>query len=255
MELTDPQWSLVEPLIPVPKTRKDGRGRPWKPARLVLEGIIWVLRTGAPWRELPSRYPAYQTCHRRFQQWVAEGTLRRVFAGLGAELDVGRGDEAFIDGTYAAAKKGGLCVGRCRAGRATKVMAMADDRGLPMSIFIADGSRHDVVLTDATLDSAIVDILPARLIGDKAWDSGKLQESLRTERFIELIAPKRGGKRPSRRRQDGRSLRRARRRWMVERLFAWLKNFRRIETRWEYKADNYLGMLHLGCIIVLLRQL
>lgn len=134
-------------------------------------------------------------------------------------------------------------------------MAIADERGLPMSIYIADGSRHDVVLTDATLDAAIVDVLPPRLIGDKAWDSGKLQQALRTERNIELIAPKRGGKRPSRRKQDGRALRRARRRWMVERLFAWLKNFRRIETRWEYKADNYLGMLHLGCIIVLLRQL
>ena len=228
MELSDSQWAFVEPLIPVPKRREDGRGRPWKPARLVLDGILWVLRTGAPWRDLPSCYPGHQTCHRRFQQWVASGILRNVLEALADHLDVGRGDEAFIDGTYATAKRGGACVGRCRAGRATKIMAIADHRGLPMSVHIAEGSRHDVVLTDATLDAAVVDELPRCLIGDKAWDSAKLQRSLLAERDIELIAPKRGGKRPSKRKQDGRSLRRARRRWLVERLFAWLESFRRL---------------------------
>lgn len=133
-------------------------------------------------------------------------------------------------------------------------MAIADQEGLPLSVCIADGSRHDVVLTDSVLDAAFIDTLPPRLIGDKAWDSAKHQNALKTERAIELIAPKKGGKRPSKRRQDGRALRRARRRWKVERLFAWLKNFRRLVTRWESKADNYLGMLYLGCILILLRQ-
>lgn len=108
MELSFDQWKIVEPLIPKPKTRKDGRGRPWKPARLVLDAIVWILRTGAPWRYLPSRYPSYQTCHRRFQQWVEDGTLRAVLECLAAELRVGWCDEAFIDGTYAAEKKGVL---------------------------------------------------------------------------------------------------------------------------------------------------
>ena len=255
MELTYRQWKLLEPLIPQPKVRKDGRGGRWKSARLVLDGIVWILRTGAPWRYLPSRYPSYQTCHRRFQQWVGDGTLRAVVQRLVSDLGVGLSDEAFIDGSYAAAKNGGLCVGRCRAGRATKIMALADHRGLPLSVCIADGSRHDGVLTDSVLDASFVDELPPRLIGDKAWDSAKHQQALETERQIELIAPKKGGQRPSRRRQDGRALRRVRRRWKVERLFAWLKNFRRLVIRWEYKADNYLGMLYLGCIIILLRQL
>lgn len=99
-----------------------------------------------------------------------------------------------------------------------------------------------------------MDELPPRLIGDKAWDSAKHATALRLERGIELIAPKRGGKRPSKRKQDGRSLRRYRRRWKVERLFAWLKQFRRIATRWERKAENYLGFLHLGCAVILLRS-
>ena len=133
-------------------------------------------------------------------------------------------------------------------------MALADSKGLPLSITIADGSRHDVSLTDQTLDACLLEDLPAKLIGDKAWDSAKLQEQLARERNVELIAPKRGGSRPSKRKQDGRSLRRSRRRWKVERLFAWLKRFRRLVTRWEHKAENYLGFLQLGCVLILLRQ-
>jgi len=151
-------------------------------------------------------------------------------------------------------QKRGPDVGKCRAGKATKVMAIADRDGLPLAVAIAGGNRHDVVLTDRTLDAAFVDELPPRLIGDKAWDSAKHALALKTERNIELIAPTRGGARPSKRKQDARSLRRYRRRWKVERLFAWLKQFRRIGVRWEHKSTNYLGFLHLGCAIILLRQ-
>ena len=100
MDLTDAQWNTVKRLIPRLPRRTDGRGRPWKPNRIVLDGIVWVLRTGAPWRYLPSRYPSYQTCHRRFVKWVADGTLLRVLTHLCAQFNVGRGAEAFIDGTY-----------------------------------------------------------------------------------------------------------------------------------------------------------
>ena len=108
-------------------------------------------------------------------------------------------------------------------------------------------------LVDQTLDEAFTDEIPAKLIADKAFDSEKLSKSLREERNVELISPKRSNS--HRRRQDGRALRRYKRRWKVERLFAWLKQLRRIATRWEHKADNYLGFVHLGCIVVLLRQL
>ena len=134
-------------------------------------------------------------------------------------------------------------------------MALADGDGLPLSISIADGNRHDVVLTDQTLDAAFIDELPKYLIGDKAWDSRKHEVLLLEQRGLELIAPKRRGENPSKRRQDGRKLRRARRRWKVERLFAWLQNFRRLVTRWEYKDENFLGFLQLGCVVILLRQL
>lgn len=134
-------------------------------------------------------------------------------------------------------------------------MAIADRDGLPISISIADGSRHDVALTDQALDEAFVDELPRNLIGDKAWDSAKHHRKLKAERDVELIAPKKGGKRPSKRKQDGRRMRRYKRRWKVERLFAWLQNFRRLVVRWERKDTNFLGFLQLGCLVILLRHL
>src|SRR5213593_2066564 len=81
-DLTDLQWAILDALIPEPPRRKDRRGRPWKSRRSVLNGILWVLRTGAPWADLPERYPSYQTCHRRFQQWVRSGIMRGVLEAL-----------------------------------------------------------------------------------------------------------------------------------------------------------------------------
>jgi len=133
-------------------------------------------------------------------------------------------------------------------------MALADSTGLPLAVTIAPGNRHDCTLVEETLDVAFVDELPEKLIADKGFDSRPLQERLRAERDIELVAPTRGGIRASRRKQDGRSLRRYRRRWKVERLFAWLKQFRRISTRWDRSAQNFLGFVLLGCMVILLRQ-
>jgi transposase len=109
-----------------------------------------------------------------------------------------------------------------------------------------------VTLVAPTLDSRFVDALPLRLIGDRAYDADPLDEAL-LELGIEMIAPhRRGRKRPKA--QDGRPLRRFRRRWKVERLFAWLGNFPRLVVRYERHALNYLGFVLLGCILILLRQ-
>jgi transposase len=108
-ELTDLQWAILDTLIPEPPRRKDGRGRPWKSRRSVLNGILWVLRTGAPWADLPERYPSYQTCHRRFHQWVRSGIMQGFLEALAEDPRIqGRLDvrEALIDGSFAQAKKG-----------------------------------------------------------------------------------------------------------------------------------------------------
>jgi transposase len=109
MDLTNKQWEVLEPLIPDPARRADGRGRPWRDSRDVLNGILWVLRTGAPWRDLPERYPPYQTCHRRFQQWNEDGVLDEILRALAEDLKEQGGldlSECFIDGTFVSAKKG-----------------------------------------------------------------------------------------------------------------------------------------------------
>ena len=220
----------------------------------MVHAILWVLRTGAPWADLRSRYPPYQTCHRWFQTWSKVGRLKRLLATLALQIRQRRvidDTEGNIDGSYAPAKKGGECVGKCRAGNATKIMALADSSGLPIAVAIADGSRHDVALVDETLNEAVTNELPTRIIGDKAFDSAKLAAALCDERNIELIAPKRN--RSHRRVQDGRALRRYRRRWKVERLFSWLKRLRRIAVRWERNADNYLGFVQLAAALVILR--
>ena len=111
MELTDAQWEVLKPLVE-PKTFGSRRGRPWADTRSVLEGVLWILRTGAQWAELPrDKFPPYQTCHRRFQQWVGEGTLVEVLRGLAKDL-LARGQldlaETFVDATFAGAKKGAV---------------------------------------------------------------------------------------------------------------------------------------------------
>ena len=108
MDLTDAQWAVLEPTFR-PRRRPDGRGRPWADPRAVMNGVLWVLRTGAPWHDLPPRYPPYQTCHRRFQQWQRSGRLDRLLQRLAEDLrDRGKIDlsEAFVDATFAGAKKG-----------------------------------------------------------------------------------------------------------------------------------------------------
>src|SRR5258706_13783662 len=97
MDLTDEQWTVLEPLIGELPRRADGRGRPWRSSREVLNGILWILRTGAQWADLPDRYPPYQTCHRRFQPWGRDGTLERVLEAL-ARSAKDRGERVLSDG-------------------------------------------------------------------------------------------------------------------------------------------------------------
>ena len=132
-------------------------------------------------------------------------------------------------------------------------MAISDSHSLPLAIHVASASPGETTLVDATLEQSFLREWPDRLIGDRAYDSDPLDQHLHDAYDIELIAPNRSNRRG--RTEDCRALRRYKRRWTVERLFAWLHNFRRIVTRWERSADNFLGMIHLGCAVILLRHL
>jgi transposase len=123
MDITDTQWNLIQKFIPEDAVREDGRGRPWSDQRKVLNGILWVLRTGAPWKDLPEHYGAYQTVHRRFQQWTKRGVMETVLQGLARDLHERGGldlSECFMDGSFAAAKKGASKWAKPSGARASK---------------------------------------------------------------------------------------------------------------------------------------
>ena len=131
-------------------------------------------------------------------------------------------------------------------------MAIADASGLPVAIDIQSASPHEIKLVEATIKSRFIKRAPKRLIGDKAYDSDPVDQRLLKEHSTKLIAPhKANRKRPKT--QDGRVLRRYKRRWKIERFFAWLHNFRRLVVRYEFHARNFLAMLQLACAIILLR--
>jgi transposase len=143
-------------------------------------------------------------------------------------------------------------VGKTKRGKGTKIMAVATVASVPLAVTVDSASPHESKLVDETLAGSFLDQLPERLIGDKAYDSDPLDRHLEQEYGIEMIAPNRENRSQT---QDGRRLRRYKRRWAVERLFAWLQWFRRLVTRYEYHAENFLGMLRLGCMKIMLRFL
>ena len=107
-------------------------------------------------------------------------------------------------------------------------------------------------LVEETLEKRFIPDIPERLIGDKAYDSDPLDERL-LQQGIEMIAPhKSNRKKPAT--QDGRPLPRYARRWKIERRFAWLQNFRRIQVRHDRSLNNYLAFVLLGCMIIFLRN-
>ncbi|MFM6437409.1 MAG: IS5 family transposase, partial [Microcystis panniformis] len=249
MNISDNQWEVIFPLLPSPKSGEGNKGRPAKDQREVLNGILWICRTGAQWNELPSKYPPYQTCHRYFQKWVKAGVWEKVLWALARDLkDRGKIDitECFIDGTFASAKKGGFAIGKTKKGKGTKIMAIADASGLPLSVWTTGASTHEVKLVEQTIEHRFIKEKPKRIIGDLAYDSDPLDEKLKKKK-IKLIAPHKRNRKKMRT-QDGRELRRYCKRWRVERLFAWIQNFRRCVVRYEYKPENYLDFVQLACV-------
>ena len=133
-------------------------------------------------------------------------------------------------------------------------MAIVSAEGLPISVSTASASPHEVTLVIQTLEDRHVEELPARLIGDMAYDSDQLDAELAEEWKIEMIAPHRSNRvRPAT--QDGRPMRRYRKRWKVERFFAWLGNSRRVLVRHDFHWANYLGWVQLASILMLLAHL
>ena len=255
LRLSTDQWERIREHFPEEHIPEGRAGRKPVPARHILEAVLWILNTGAQWHMLPQCYPNYKTVHRRFQHWCQSEVLRNVLTDLANALrDEGAMDESecFIDATFASAKGGGDEIGKTKRGKGVKIMAIVDRHGLPLAVSTHAANHHEVTLVQLSFDFCMIEAKPDNLIGDRAYDSDKLDEELRQE-GIEMIAPHRSNrKRPKT--LDGRRLRRYERRWLVEWFFAWIQWQRRLLVRWEYYAANFLGFVQLASISILLKR-
>ena len=143
-------------------------------------------------------------------------------------------------------------VGKTKRGKGTKIIVLADGKGLPLAATIASARPHEVTLIEPLLGERQLRRRPQRLIYDTAADSDPLRQRL-ARRGIELICPYRKN-RKKQSTQDGRSFRRYRKRWKIERSIGWLQNFRRLVTRYEHHAELFQGFVHLACLIITLRH-
>jgi len=255
LTLTDEQLDWLLERIPDPLISPKG-GRPAADKRKVVRGIFWILDNGAKWKDLPKQFGSKSTVHRWFQKWVREGVFEGIMREAGRcveERDGYRVYECFIDGTFAKARGGGDGIGCTKAGKGVKIMVLVDARGLPVAIDTMSAGPHESTLVQRLFDFMLTQELPERVIGDKAYDSDQLDEDLAKD-GIELIAPHRSNRKVENYTQDGRPLRRYKRRWTVERTIAWIQHFRRLCIRWEKSTTLFQGFPHLGCTMLLLKE-
>jgi transposase len=131
-------------------------------------------------------------------------------------------------------------------------MVLVDGQGVPLGVHLSAATPAEHSLAIATLEERVTERLPDRIIADKGYDARYLWTAMK-ERGVDLIAPHLRNRKN--RYQDGRKLRRYRRRWIVERTNAWLFNFRRLVVRYEHKLENFRAFIHLACALIALRKL
>jgi len=235
----------------------------------VLSAILWVMRTGAPWRDLPERFGPWSTAWSRFRRWTAAGVWQRVLDVLRRQADsAGQIDwrTHFVDATvvrahqHAAGARGGQdgeALGRSRGGFSTKVHLRAEGDGKPLAVVISGGERHESKYVEALLASGAVRRpgpgrprrRPSRLVGDRGYSYPTVRRAL-TRRSIQAVIPRRRDQRPDDRRHRPPDRDTYRERNRVERLVNRLKQYRRIATRYEKRAAHYLALLTVASLML-----
>ena len=211
---------------------------------MVLSGLNALEVSALP--DLPSSLPAVgsrgQVCRSASPAGQTSARARQAESGRG-----------FCGRYLCERQKGGFAVGPTKRGKGTKIVAIASGDGLPLAVTVESASPAECKLVEVVLAGCFLDELPERLIGDKAYDSDALDQRLADEYGVKMISPNRSNRKQKT--QDGRQLRRYRRRWKIERVFAWMQNYRRLVTRWEYRIENFLGFVQLACLMMLFKHL
>jgi transposase len=261
--VSDERWEAIAPYLP-PERPKPKGGRPRLPDRAVLAGIVFVLRHGLRWKDLPRElgYGSGVTCWRRLRAWQALGVWEAVhhtvlnWLGL---LDAIRWERASLDSASVRAKRGGEATGpnpTDRGKRGSKYHLIVDDQGVPLAALVSAANVHDSQLLEPLVD-AVPPIgrpvgepgrprrRPAKLHGDKGDDYPVLRRALHRRGITPRIA----------RRGVESSERLGRHRWKVERTLSWVLAFRRLTVRYDRHTASVLAFLHLACTLICLRFL
>uniref|UniRef100_I2Q1T8 Transposase n=1 Tax=Desulfovibrio sp. U5L TaxID=596152 RepID=I2Q1T8_9BACT len=240
--LRDDQWDMIKDALP---GKQGDPGRTGDDNRRFIEAIMWIARTGAPWRDLPPEYGKWSGVHKRFVRWSKNGIWQMIFNSLAVDADT---EWLMIDSTivrahqHAAGAKGGQqnqALGRSRGGFSTKIHSIADALGNPVRFILTGGEVHDC--------QRALDLLKGQnagaILADKAYDSNRIVEVVTTLGAEVVIPPLKHRKSP--RRYDSILYEE---RNLIERMYNKLKHFRRIATRYDKLATTYLGFLLVAAI-------
>jgi transposase len=244
-ELTDYEWTAIRPFLP-----NKVRGVPRVNDRRVLNGIFWILRSGAPWRDLPESFGPYTTCYNRFVRWGRAGVWDQIMDALAATHDAA---VQMIDTSVVRVHQHGACIagnseqhmGRSRGGLTTKIHAVVDTNGLPVQLGLTPGEAHDNRLCSVLLNELSPQTM---LLADRGYDADWIRALASEQGAWANIPPKRNRKEAI---CFSPYLYRARN--LVERFFNKIKQCRRIATRYDRLAANYLAFIKLASIHIWLR--
>ena len=247
-ELTKEQWERVKKLLPAERAVKRGRLR--KDDRNMLSGMLWIVRSGAQWRELPEAYVPWQSVYARFAKWRDDGTLEAIFRVLSADADM---ENLSLDSTcikvHESANGGGKtadkAVGRTRGGLNTKLHAIVDGLGNPVEFMLSAGNDHDSVHAVELLEK--VEISGSNVLADRAYGAKTIRAYISEQGASYVIPPQSNVSDPW---PVDWSL--YKERHLVECFFQKLKWFRRIATRYDKLGASFLAFVYLASIAILL---
>jgi transposase len=244
-ELTDDEWAAIKPMLP-----NKPRGVPRVNDRRVLNGIFWVLCSGAPWRDVPDNFGPYTTCYNRFIRWRRAGAWARIMSALAGAHDTA---VQMIDTSIVRVHQHAACVirntrqsmGRSRGGLTTKIHALVDANGLPVRLALTTGKAHDNRLAAKLLSRLKSGTI---LVADRGYDADWIRALVHYHGAWANIPPRSNRTEPI---SFSPYLYRARN--LVERFFNKIKHCRRVATRYDKLAANYLAFVQLASIRLWLR--